>query len=181
MHTSTRAVRAYGTASLALLAVLTVPAASGATEPTASVARFAVSTNALGVATLNPTLDVEVAVWRGLTVGATAWWEVRDVQDRWAQARVTVYPWQGPMRGFGFALTVGAHRAYREDGAPATTREQATAGTLGALALYSLRLGAAEHVLVSVVAGAKATLANDDPSPLARVYGEARLNLGWAF
>ena len=44
---------------------------------------FGVYANVLGLATLNPTLDLEYRLYSTFTMGFTAWWEVRKVEDRW--------------------------------------------------------------------------------------------------
>jgi hypothetical protein len=142
--------------------------------------RLGIATNVLGVATLNPTVDVEVSLTRGWTVGATAWWEVREVQDRWGQVRIGFYPGGRPLVGLGLALTGGFHRAYGQDEAVAARKIQATSATAGLLVGYTWRFW--DRMVLTPVLGAKATLSdNDDPSPLAPAYIEGRLNLGAVF
>jgi hypothetical protein len=145
-------------------------------------ARLALQVNILGLATLNPTLDLEAALTHGFTLGATAWWEVREVQDRWGQIRLTYYPGGIPMKGLAFALTGGVHRAYRESDADTTIRPEDTSLTAGLLANYGFRFGKSEHLMLAIVAGVKSVLTTPGAdSPLQPFYIEARLNLGWVF
>lgn len=165
-------------AALLYVAVALMVPVARAEAPTPR--QVGVAANVLGVATLNPTVDVEVALTRGFTVGATAWWEVRAVQDRWGQVRVGFYPGGAPFAGLGLALTGGFHRAYREGDAAADVRPEATAATVGVLVGYTWRFW--DRMVLTPVLGAKATLSDhDDLSPLARGYLEGRLNLGLVF
>lgn len=164
----------------AVLFLVCLPSFSRADEPAPAPSSVGVSANLLGVLTLNPTLDVEATAFHSWTVGVTAWWEVRAVEDRWGQVRIAYYPWGTSMQGLGLAVTGGLHRAYRSDAnAP---RIHATSPTVGALAGYDFRLGKSRGVRLGLVGGIKTTLANhDDNSPLRPVYAEARVNLGWVF
>jgi hypothetical protein len=143
---------------------------------------FAISANVLGLLTQNPTVDIEYRVAKRFTIGLTAWWEVRAVEDRWGQVKITYYFDDYAMNGFGLGLTGGAHRAYRESGAGADIKEQAESMTVGILASYTWRLGDSKNVFIAPVAGIKRTFSdNNSNSPLMPYYAEARLNIGFIF
>lgn len=173
-------------AALASLLVATALSTTGASSGSALEAtppsRLAVSANLLGLATLNPTLDVEAKIVGPLTLGVTGWWEVRSVEDRWGQVRVSFYPFGTAMKGLGVAVTGGVHRAYREADSRDSIRSMATSPTVGLLASYDLRVLRSEHLRLGIAAGAKVTLSDhDDRSPLKPIYAELRLHVGWVF
>lgn len=140
-----------------------------------------VSVNTLGVISLNPTLDLEYALTSSWSVAGTAWYEVRDVRDRWAQLRLSWYPGGVIQSKLGLSLTGGVHRAWPEEDS-AFEESSDTAPTLGMLAQYSWRLGSSKRTFLSVVVGAKKCLSDSKKdSPLESGYAEGRLNLGRIF
>lgn len=143
---------------------------------------IAISANVLGIATLNPTLDLEIPVFDNFTFGGTVWWEVKDVEDRWWQLRLGYYTSDNAFKGLGFSLTAGYHIAYNKDSSDKPTETNRSAATLGLLGHYTWRFLESEKLFLSIVAGAKVTLDNNIlSSPLKMFYGEGRLNVGWAF
>lgn len=143
---------------------------------------FAISSNVLGLITLNPTLDIEMKFMKSLTLGATVWWEVYNVEDRWGQIKITYYFGNYAMKGFGLSITGGVHRAYKESDAAVTIKPEATSATLGMLASYTWRFGNSERLFITPMIGFRKTLSDTGgDSPLEPYYPEARINLGVAF
>jgi len=117
-----------------------------------------------------------------VTLGATLWWEVQKVEDRWGQVKLTYYFSEYAMRGLGLSVTGGIHRAYKEPDAAANIKPEATSATLGMLASYAWRFGKSERVYIAPLVGFRKTLSDTgDDSPLDAYYPEARLNVGMVF
>lgn len=143
---------------------------------------FGIYSNILGLATLNPTLDIEYRIYGTFTMGLTAWWEVRKVEDRWGQVEFTYYFGDYAMKGFGLSLTGGVYRAYRGEDDSDDVKSSDTAGTAGMLASYAWRFGPSEMVFLAPAIGFKKTFAGEyDDSPLKSWYAEASLNAGIVF
>jgi len=143
---------------------------------------FGISTNILGVATLNPTLDIEYSVCKSFTIGGAVWWEVRDIRDRWAELKVTYYPFGTNMKDLGLSLTGGFHTAWKDDDAKAEIIDEETSATVGILASYSWRFLKSKSLILTPIVGIKKTFADDyDISPLQSIYPEVKINIGYIF
>lgn len=143
--------------------------------------RFAVSINTLGVVSLNPTLEIEYAVASSWSLAATAWYEVRDVRDRWAQLRLSWFPGGTLERGWGFSMAGGVHRAYPE-AESVFAKANDTAPTVGVLAHYSWRMGKSGRTFINLTVGGKKCISERAAgSPLQTGYAEGRVNIGRIF
>lgn len=150
--------------------------------PNDAPATWGISSNVLGLATLNPTLDVEYSLNRSLTLGTTIWWELREVQDRWAELKFTYYPSGTMMRNFGIALTGGFHTAWKEEDAKPEILNHETSPTLGILVSYSWRFLENKRLVLTPVIGSKKPFSADfSISPLMKLYPEFRVNVGYVF
>lgn len=140
------------------------------------------SVNTLGILTLNPTFDFEVKLNSHLSIGATCWWELRDIADRWAQVKFSYYPIDHTFEKLQFSLSAGYHQAFKKDKDPKDTKSEAESFTLGLLVSYNWTLHKNWGLFISPVLGAKKSFLNDyDNSPLESIIPEARLNLGFRF
>ncbi len=143
--------------------------------------RLAVSVNTLGMISLNPTLELEYSLTSSWSLAATAWYEVRDVRDRWAQLRLSWYPGGAMQSRLGFSLAGGVHRAYPEENS-AFTESHDTAPTVGMLAHYSWRIGPSKRTFINVTVGGKKCLSDGKKnSPLESGAAEGRVNIGRIF
>jgi len=141
-----------------------------------------ISTNIFGLATLNPTLDLEYSIYKSLTIGGTIWWEVRDVEDRWGELKLTYYPSGTAMRNFGISLTGGFHTAWKEADAKPEILDSESSATMGILASYSWRFLANKRLILSPVIGAKKAFSNDFAvSPLMKLYPGVKISFGYVF
>ncbi len=150
--------------------------------PKDAPATWGISCNVLGLATLNPTLEVEFPLTRSLTLGGTVWFEVRDVEDRWAELKFTYYPSGTMMQNFGIALTGGFHTAWKEEDAKPEIKAYESSPTLGFLVSYSWRFLVNKRLVLTPVIGSKKPFSSDfSISPLMKVYPEFRVNVGYIF
>lgn len=142
--------------------------------------KLTVSVNTLGIITLNPNIDFEIKMNSKLSIGATCWWEIRDIADRWAQVKLSYYPIDYTFETLQFSLSAGYHKAYKKDKDPKDTKSEAESFTLGILASYNWTLHNDWGLFISPVVGAKKSfLDNYDNSPLESIIPEARLNIGF--
>ena len=138
------------------------------------------SVNLLGVGTLNPNIDIDYSLNNHFSLGATVWYEFRNIEDRWFQCRLSYYPGKQTMKGPAFSATLGYHEAFRTDKASSEIDKQDGAFTIGTLASYTWRFGANKRICLTPVIGIKKTLQdNYTNSPLESVLAEGRLNLGF--
>lgn len=162
-----------------LLVMILIGCAAVVAQPAgADNGRFAVSVNALGIVSLNPTLELEYAVASSWSLAAIAWYEVRDIRDRWAQLRLSWYPGGALERGWGFSMAGGVHRAYPE-AESVFAKANDTAPTVSMLAHYSWRMGKSGRTFMNLTVGGKKCIsARAADSPLQAGYAEGRLNIG---
>lgn len=142
--------------------------------------KVALSANVLGIGTLNPTMDLDVYVGGGFSLGAAVWWEVLRCEDRWGQVKATWWPGGSFLRGFNASLTAGWHYATgdweRRDEIP-----DRGAATLGFLGGYALRFGPRDRIALNALAGCKLAYPAPSGGPIDPWYPEARCNVGWTF
>ncbi|MBN8706914.1 MAG: hypothetical protein J0L62_13645 [Bacteroidetes bacterium] len=149
---------------------------------TAMPTTFSISTNLLGVVTLNPTLDAEYSIYKSLTIGGAVWWEVREVKDRWAEFKLTYYPLSENMNKLGVSFTGGFHTAWKKKDAKPEIIDKETSATVGVLASYSWRFLKENQLSLTPIAGIKKTFSEDyDRSPLMSIYPELKINIGYVF
>lgn len=142
--------------------------------------KLVASSNLLGLITLNPNLEIDVSVYGPLSIGGSIWWEVREVEDRWAQGRVTYYPLGLNYERLGLSITGGWHKAWRERDAVNQALPSASSATMGGLISWDFVFKSIRPLRIALLSGAKWTLSNnDDNSPLKPSYIELRLLAGW--
>ena len=140
-----------------------------------------VAVNMLGVLSLNPTLEIEYSLSSSWSLAATAWYEIRDVRDRWGQMRLSWYPVGTVQNRWGVSLTGGVHRAWPEK-SPAGTESADTSPTAGLLVHYSWRLGQSRKTFINLTMGGKKCLADrQEDSALRSGYVEGRMHIGRMF
>jgi hypothetical protein len=144
--------------------------------------------------------EFEQAVGPGVTFGvgasylASAFDENDDSRDAWVQGKLKYYPGEIALRGFSVGLTAGYHSARRNDyyysccdvnGNPLSESrvdQSEGAPTIGVVLDYNWLIGRSKRFLVGTGIGARRVLTNVDyDSPLAQVYPDGRLQLGFAF
>ena len=107
---------------------------------------------------------------------------VSDRDDRWLSARVMYYPGEVSLKGFAVGVSLGAHRAEREDDDPPAVRAHDGGVTLGVLGTYNHLAGRQQRLMLGAGAGFRRVLKNiGDHSPLRQAYPDGRLVLGLAF
>lgn len=137
--------------------------------------RVLVATNALGIVTLNPNADVEYLINDSLSVGATVWFEVRDVEDRYEQLKVTYHPLSRGFRGLNASATGGFHQSYDGD-------DFENIPTVGALLGWNWTGGRLKRWDVGLESGVTYLIGNDrEITKFDPWYIEARVFIGYVF
>lgn len=165
---------------LAYLYPWTIAAGQGVDTLANRNRRMSVSANVLGIATLNPTIDIEYRVMKKVTVGGTVWWEVFEIEDRWAQCKVSWYPGKETYRGLGLSVTGGFHNTLRNGNESEDLPDNEIHPTFGGLISYTWRVGRQKRLLIFPVTGYKQVI-GEQPTLGKEGYFEARINLGWLF
>jgi hypothetical protein len=107
---------------------------------------------------------------------------VFDRDDRWVSARLMYYPGEVALRGLAVGVSLGAHRAEREDDQPATVRAHDSALTLGLMGSYNQLVGRQERLVLGAGLGFRRVLKDvKSDSPLRQAYPDGRLVVGFAF
>ena len=175
----------------ALLTALAAPGAAAQTRPAPAPAQLpwlqAVSINPVGIpfGVFSGEYEVSLAA-TGVTAAlggtTTINSSVFDRDDRWVSARLMYYPGEVALRGLAVGVSLGAHRAEREDDQPATVRAHDSALTLGLMGSYNQLVGRQERLVLGAGLGFRRVLKDvKSDSPLRQAYPDGRLVVGFAF
>lgn len=194
-----RSIAAAAGATAALGLTVALAAAAGPARAQTPVARPAPAPTQLPwlqTASLNP-VGIPFGVFSGeyevalAATGVTAALggtttinsSIFDRDDRWVSARLMYYPGEVALKGLAVGLSLGAHRAEREGGQPATVREHDLALTLGLMGSYNQLLGRQQRLVLGAGLGFRRVLkdVNAATSPLRQAYPDGRLVVGFAF
>jgi len=157
-------------------------ASTSSVEPAAQRPRQLIAINPVFIAFGTLTGEYEFGITRHLSLGASVWYEYRDVRARWMYAKVLFNPWGEAPSGFSLGPTLGVLTAYREPG-ESNQLSQDTAATVGAMAQYTHLFCPDELCLIGAGIGGRTplVLSIPDASPLERLDGDVRLVAGVAF
>ena len=179
-----RARRAAGAALAAASLALAAAPAAAQQRPTPQLPFLqTISINPLAIPLGVFSAEYEVALpVSGLTAAVGGSYLTFDRNHRWIEGRLSYYPNEVALRGFALGLTLGAHRAEREKGDRPTMRPSDGAATLGIMASYNHLIGREQRLVLGGGVGVKRVLQNaGGDSPLAQVYPDGRLLVGFAF
>lgn len=192
MPTATPRTRPVAAAALAAALAFAAPAARGQVQPVPAPPPAqlpwiqAVSVNPVGIPFGVFSAEYEVALAAtGVTAGVggtvTANSFAFDRDDRWISGRVMYYPGEVALRGFAVGVTLGAHRAEREED-ETDQRARDAGATLGILGTYNYLVGRQQRLVLGAGLGFRRVLKTvRDDSPLRQAYPDGRVVLGFAF
>ena len=111
-----------------------------------------------------------------------------DGRDAWVQAKLKYYPGETALKGFAVGLTLGYQSAedvvesYAPSGVVTSATVSEGAATVGVVLDYNWLIGRRRRFLVGTGIGARRVLKDVNyESPLAQVYPDGRLQIGFAF
>jgi hypothetical protein len=167
------------TAGTSLLALAMLAAMSTAAAAQPREVRQTVAVNPISIPFGTLTAEYERALAPSLAVGLSGWYEIKEVQARWAYAKVLVYPWKRAPAGLSFGVTAGVIRWYRQGDEPDLMAHD-TAPIAGLMAQYNLVIR--RRVLLGAGLGGRMALAEiPRDSPVQRFDADLRLVVGIAF
>jgi hypothetical protein len=179
-------------AALAVTALIAArPVAAQVTPSAPPVAQLpflqTLSTNPLAIPFGVFSVEYEVALpTPGLTVAVAGTYtsndDIFERRDRWVTGRLMYYPNEVQLRGLSLGLTLGIRRAARVPDDGPDMRASDSGPTLGVMGAYNYLVGRQQRLVLGGGLGAARVLKSaGGNSPLAQVYPDGRLLVGFAF
>jgi len=151
-----------------------------AVQPSQAQSALAFDPVLMPLGTVNVEFETALPMQK-LSLGASGWYEYKEVEARWAYGKILYYPFGKTFQGLALGPLAGILRYYRQED-EADKMEKDTSLMLGAIGQYNWLLGSNDRFLIGVGASVRTAVKEIKPeSPLKRVDGELRLVAGITF